>query len=344
MIVSSTGQDHGLFDANVRDDRYFTDGGERSMDTLQALQQAMPSVIAYSLNPLTTTTDPGAVLTTKGDDTKVDVPNNPRAYIRLDGSSTPSIEVSLATGQNTKPAELANEGIAVYQQAAPETTIAVQPVGLGAVRIMQAITGSKALTTYRFPLRIPAGGTIKRAPGEQNRYAILDANGDGVASISAPWSHDHDIRGVPTRYRLYWQTLVQEVDHTGFTYPVVADPLVSLGCAWFQCSAYLSRSATTSLSVILKASSGATGDIIALAAEAACIGLSAGTAAVLCVLAGKIFGRLLIDKLVAASGQAGAPYASALGHRCCSALVRCRPATRDTAVTLRRQAAAAATW
>jgi hypothetical protein len=281
-----------------------TAGADRC-DTLQALQQAMPSVIAYSLNPLTTTPDPGASLTTKGDDTKVNVPENPHADVRLDGSSTPPIAVGLPTGDNAKPAVLANEGVAVYQQAAPETTVAVQPVGLGAVRIMQAITGPKAPTTYRFPLRIPTGGSIKRAPGEQDRYAILDANGDGVASISAPWSQDHDKRGVPTRYRLDGQALVQEVDHAGFTYPVVADPLVSLGCAWFQCSVYLSRSATGTLSAILKASSGATGDIIALAAEAACIGLSVGTAAVLCILAGKVLGQLLIDSLVDASGQGG---------------------------------------
>ncbi|HEV8651003.1 MAG TPA: hypothetical protein VG276_16810 [Actinomycetes bacterium] len=263
----------------------------------------MPSVIAGSLNPLTTTPDPGAALTTRGDDAKVDVPKDPAGKVRLDGSSAPPIAIGLPTTQSAKQAVAANQGVAVYRQAAPQTNVAVQPVGLGAVRVMQVITGPKAPTTYRFPLRIPRGGSIQRAPGEEDRYVILDANGDGVASISAPWGHDHDDRWVPTRYRLDGQTLVQQVDHGGFTYPVVADPLVSLGCAWFQCSVYLSRSATRALGRFLGASSGATAVVIGKAAARACRRLSNMTATALCIVAGEILGQLLIDTLTDASNR-----------------------------------------
>jgi hypothetical protein len=265
----------------------------------------MPSVIAGSLNPLTTTPAPGAALTTEGDDTKVDVPKDPSAEVTLDGSSTPPIAVGLPAAPSAKRAVRANQGVAVYQNAARQTSVAVQPVGQGAVRIMQVITGPRAPTTYRFPLQVPRGGSIRRAPGVEERYVILDANGDGVASISAPWSHDAGRGWVDTHYTLEGQTLVQEVDHVGHPYPVVADPLVSLGCAWFQCSVYLSRSATRTLGRILKASSGAAGFVIAKAAAGACSGLSSGTAVVVCVAAGELVGQLLIDALIKATNQGG---------------------------------------
>jgi hypothetical protein len=273
-------------------------------DTLDALQDAMPSVIAGSLNPPTIPPDPGAVLTTKGDDTKFDVPTDPAGQVTLNGSSAPPIAVGLPA-ETAQPAVPANQGVAVYQQAASQTSVAVQPVGQGAVRIMQVITGPKAPTTYRFPLQVPPGGSIRRVPGEQERYVILDANGDGVASISAPWGHDANQDWVDTHYRLDGQTLVQTVDHRGHPYPVVADPLVSLGCGWIHCSVYLTRAATARLASILRAVSPLTDEAIALAAGAACAPLRAGTAVKLCIAAGVILGTLLLDTLVNALSRAG---------------------------------------
>jgi hypothetical protein len=278
--------------------------GAGRCDTLEALQEAMPSVIAGSLNPPTVTPNPGAVLTTEGDDTEVDVPTNPAADVTLNGSSRRPIAVGLPA-EGAQPAVPANPGVAVYRQAAPQTSVAVQPVGQGAVRLMQVITGPNAPTTYRFPLRIPRGGSIRRVPGALERYVILDANGDGVASISPPWGHDHDGQWVDTRYRLEGRTLVQEVDHAGHAYPVVADPLLSLGCGWFQCSIYLTRSATAKLGNILRAVTPVTGAAIGLAAAAACTGLSAGTAVMLCTTAGETLGQLLVDALVKATRQGG---------------------------------------
>lgn len=272
--------------------------------TLTALTNAMPPVIAGSLNPPTVPADPGAVLTTEGDDTKVNVPTDPTAEVTLNGSSAPPVAVGLPT-ESAQPAVPANRGVAVYKQAASQTSVAVQPVGQGAVRIMQVITGPRAPTSYRFPLRVPPGGSIRRVGGDQERFVILDASGDGVASISAPWSHDADQNWVETHYRLEGHTLVQTVDHRGHRYPVVADPLVSLGCGWFHCSIYLSRAATAKLATILQAVSPLTDEAIALAAGAACAGLSAGTAVALCVKAGAILGAFLLQALVNALSRAG---------------------------------------
>jgi hypothetical protein len=280
-----------------------TAGGQ--LETLQALQQAMPSVLAYSLNPLTTTPDPGAALTTERDDIKVDVPKTPAAGVTLNGPSIAPIEVGLPTGASTQSAVLANDGVAVYQHADTETSVAVQPVGVGAVRVMQVVNGPHAPTSFRFPLRIPRGGSIRRVSPSEERYVIVDANGDGVASISAPWSHDNDGRWVPTRYHLDGQTLVQDVDHSGFTYPVVADPLISLGCAWTQCSVYLSRSATRALSNALHYVDGAAATAIATAAGAACLALTGGTAPAVCTYAGIILGQFLINRLKDATSQGG---------------------------------------
>jgi hypothetical protein len=279
-------------------------GSAGRCDTLEALQQAMPSVIAGSLNPPTIPPDPGAALTTEGDDTKVDVPKDPAGEVTLNGSSAPPIAVGLPA-ESAQPAVAANQGVAVYQQAAPQTSVAVQPVGQGAARVMQVITGPKAPTTYRFPLQIPPGGSIQRVRGSQQGYVILDANGDGVGSISAPWSHDARQDWVDTHYRLEGHTLVQQVNHRGHPYPVVADPLLSLGCGWLHCSVYLTRSATRTLGRILKATSPLTGLAIARAAAGACSGLSGGTAVMVCIAAGEILGQALVNALVNATAQGG---------------------------------------
>jgi hypothetical protein len=280
--------------------------GANQLETLQALQQAMPSVLAYSLNPITTTPDPDAALTTEQDDIKVDVPKTSAAGVTLNGPSMAPMKVGLPIRGSGQPAVLANDGVAVYQHADTETSVAVQPVGVGAVRVMQVIDGPHAPTSFRFRLKIPPGGSIRRtSTSSEDRFAILDANGDGVASISTPWSHDGAGNSVPTSYHLDGRTLVQDVDHSGFTYPVVADPLISLGCAWVQCSVYLSRSATRTLGDTLQAVSGAAADAIAAAAGAACLGLTGGTATVVCIYAGKILGQFLINKLIDATNRGG---------------------------------------
>jgi hypothetical protein len=173
-------------------------------------------------------------------------------------------------------------------------------------------------------------GSIRRVSPTEERYVILDANGDGVASISAPWSKDHEGHWVPTRYRVQGQTLVQEVDHSG-SYPAVADPLISLGCAWTQCSVYLSRSATRALRTALHVASNATADAIAAAAGTACLPLTGGTAAVICATAGKIIGQALITTLTDAANQGGClriryrpPFLLTVGSVSATNSLRCR--------------------
>lgn len=54
-----------------------------------------------------------------------------------------------------------------------------------------------------------------------------------VAEVAMPWAVDAAGIPVPTRYVIQGSTIVQEVEHLaqGVTYPVVADPTISLG--WY---------------------------------------------------------------------------------------------------------------
>ncbi|WP_147430036.1 hypothetical protein [Frondihabitans australicus] len=103
---------------------------------------------------------------------------------------------------------------------------------------------SGAPTDYRYDvtldgrpahLTLAAGGAV----------AISNSDGIVVDVFQPPWARDAHGVEVATRYRIDGGTLVQEVDHAGATYPVVADP--RLACDLVFCTLELTRAETKKL-------------------------------------------------------------------------------------------------
>ena len=85
------------------------------------------------------------------------------------------------------------------------------------------IGSAEAATEYRFQNAVPEGHKAILNP--DGAVQFFDADGKESGGIAAPWAIDAEGIEVPTSYRLDGNTLIQEVRHHGFAYPVIADPL-----------------------------------------------------------------------------------------------------------------------
>lgn len=98
-------------------------------------------------------------------------------------------------------------------------------------------TGAQVLTVLRkgsearYKFDLPAGAQLTEAPGGALAIVKLDGDvgGKTLGLIEAPWAVDAAGKALPTEYTIKGSTLVQSIDTTGATYPVVADPQVTNG-------------------------------------------------------------------------------------------------------------------
>ncbi|VXC31896.1 hypothetical protein MICRO8M_90082 [Microbacterium sp. 8M] len=98
---------------------------------------------------------------------------------------------------------------------------------------------ASAASTYRFTIGDP--GTTLRL-NDDGTVTVLNANGQFVNYLSAPWARDANNRDLPTSYSVEGNNITQHIDTTGAAFPVVADPSSECGVGW--CSAYFNRTET----------------------------------------------------------------------------------------------------
>lgn len=124
---------------------------------------------------------------------------------------------------------IAHGGSVVYEDPQGLTDVVVQPLEDG-VRIQTVIAGETSPTVYAYGL--PTGLAAELQSDGSVSLVASDGNASfEVAHIAAPWATDATGRDIPTHYVLSGGRLTQVVSHNGAgaTYPVVADPTVSLG-------------------------------------------------------------------------------------------------------------------
>lgn len=170
-----------------------------------------------------------------------------------------TIGIGLPASATAGTAVRTGTGTVVYPDARSAVNVAVQTLPDGGARALVAITDASAPREYRFPMTLPAGAGMVPAP--DGGVDIL-AGDMLVGRIDAPWATDTTGRTLPTRYRVQGTTLVQDVDHRGATYPVVADPSVST--SWWGITLHLSQPETALLIDALNGGAGTTGIIAAL--------------------------------------------------------------------------------
>lgn len=166
---------------------------------------------------------------------QVVVPADASGQVALTGGLTngQSVRVALDLPEEVDAgaAVIARDGTVVYPSE-DSTDVAVQTTDEG-VRVHTILRDPSAPTEYTYALE----GVLPElnADGSVSLTIAAEDEGEGailvVGAIAAPWAVDANGNAVPTRYRVDGATLVQEVDHLAgnYTYPIVADPSVSLG-------------------------------------------------------------------------------------------------------------------
>ncbi|MDF1487802.1 hypothetical protein [Tessaracoccus caeni] len=157
----------------------------------------------------------------------VTVPSDSGAVLDM---PTPGDSESIGIGLPGRDvtASLTDEGAAVYEDIAPDTSLVVALVEISepeiesAVQTLITIESAAAPSEYVFPLDLPEGAQIDLLP--DGSAVVLNADQLVLSVIAAPWAVDATGTDVPTRFVLDGDKLIQEVDHWGATYPVVADP------------------------------------------------------------------------------------------------------------------------
>jgi hypothetical protein len=168
--------------------------------------------------------------------------------------SKPSVTLSAAAGSvqisldGSASATPRSQGTAhMYDGVAPATSEAIYAAS-GSAQMLAMMLDSTAPTTQNYRLGLPAGTRVVR---EGAGFSIVSA-GRVIGTIDAPWAVDANGRKLPTSYTLNGTILSQHTDTTGATYPVVADPRITIGLgvyfnAWgYEVKAYYATILATS--------------------------------------------------------------------------------------------------
>ena len=104
--------------------------------------------------------------------------------------------------------------------------VAFQPVeeeSGGGVRTLFTLEDETAPTVFEVSFDLPEGGSF--VPSEGGSVLALDAAGEVVGSVAAPWARDAAGVAVPTYFEIAGTQLIQHIETNEATaFPVVADP------------------------------------------------------------------------------------------------------------------------
>lgn len=156
-------------------------------------------------------------------------PTDPSDGIRL-GSGDNAIRIhpdgNAAAGSEV---DLPN-GASVYRGSDRDVATVVAPTTDGA-QIATVSSNRGASESFAYTVDLPDGARI--VPDDDGGADILAANGASLATIDPPWAADADGSELPTSYAIQGDRIVQTVDKTGATLPVVADPKIEWHWYWF---------------------------------------------------------------------------------------------------------------
>lgn len=117
--------------------------------------------------------------------------------------------------------ESANEGAEVLVQ---ELDVTDEPLLQAAARAIFTIETSDVDPLFEFEFEVP--GSAEIVESEDGALTVLDANGDMLLYVGAPWAVDATGIPVDTWYEVEDGKIFQYVDHLArlYEYPVIADP------------------------------------------------------------------------------------------------------------------------
>lgn len=145
-------------------------------------------------------------------------------------AATASVEAVEATVSGASATVAGPDGTSISVTGAGESLGRTTPDKAG--QVLTVVRDGGATTTVRYVVQ--TSGVTLEEDGEGGYLLAHSAGGMSAAIgvVDAPWAIDAAGRSLPTSYRLQGTTLVQEIDTSEATFPVVADPSFSLGWDW----------------------------------------------------------------------------------------------------------------
>lgn len=143
-----------------------------------------------------------------------------------DGSTSVTVKPLGVDSSATAPV-VANGDSLVYADTAPATDTAVRPTDSG-IETFDQIRDASAPQEFAYAIGAPNGDTIQVNPDRS--ASVIDANGNDIADAAAPTATDADGNPVRAYFTTDGNVLTMHVNHRvdGVTYPVVADPRISM--------------------------------------------------------------------------------------------------------------------
>jgi hypothetical protein len=235
----------------------------------------------------------------------VDVPKDARRGVRLAGKDGSSLSVGLPNASSASSATQVANGVVSYPSSNGSAN-AVQTNADGSVRMLTVIDNPNAPTRYDYVIALPENGSMKVNPDKS--VSVFDHQGIEIARIAVPWAKDALGKEVATEYTVKGNVLSQYVIHkaSSVTYPVTADPTVSLG---WRIYVKLNRAET----MYLAKRPNQSGFVYSLPGAAGCFKLGNGIIALSCGMYIAWRSAALMDTLDRAADsnrcvQVGLPY------------------------------------
>jgi hypothetical protein len=224
-----------------------------------------------------TTSDSGSAIKAVTAGVSVYVPKVPSHGVTIGATRGPNLEIQLPNADNAQDAKQIAPGTVAYPSNDGAAN-AVQATENGGVRMLTIIDNPNAPVTYGYKVTVPDGGKIILK--SNGGAAIVDGDGNLIASVDTPWAHDATGKAIKTYFTTDGTNLVQHIEHNvpGIVYPVTADPWVRR-ISWWGYKIYIDSWLMHSFAGATLA--GAVGGIIAQVCTPAVLG-SAGIAVPLC--------------------------------------------------------------
>lgn len=152
---------------------------------------------------------------------QVELPVDPQESLVLDAGEG-EVAVELPTVTEIADGRVDESGAVVYESESSPVSLAAQATADGGMQVMVVIGENDAPLEYRFGMTLPIGSTLQSTA--DGGAAVFGADGSVVSTVAPPWAIDAYGQSVPTHYRIEGTSLVQVIEHRGFSYPVIGDP------------------------------------------------------------------------------------------------------------------------
>ena len=214
--------------------------------TLDALEQLSESAIQDGVHPLESNAGPehGSNSSFNVNESEIQLPTSLDEELTLTGADGLEIGLTLPNDESGVMGTALENGMTVFDNGDGSTTVPTVKSD-GSVQVNTVIDDASAPSEYEYKFSLPEGAQIEAYEGGAH---FVSSDGEFLGGIAPAWAVDANGAKVPTRFEISGMTVTQIVEHEGFQYPVVADPM--WGKDLIKSVNWISRSGVVSMSIV----------------------------------------------------------------------------------------------